>query len=206
MHRVLVLRHGESTWNAEGRWQGWADAPLTAEGEAQAAARARELARDGVNPRVIYTSDLGRARRTAEIIGAHLERPVIPDPDLRERHGGEWQGRTKVEIDAGWPEARAAWRRGDITAPPGGEDNDAMQARLDRALARALEHVGAGELLVVTHHGVVRTLATRAGADRRGLIPNLGGYWFAVTGGELRDPEPLRPLPDDLDAHVPTTE
>src|SRR5262249_26721962 len=86
MHRGLVLRHGESTWNAEGRWKGWADAPLTGEGGAQAAARARELARDGVNPRAIFTSDLARARRTAEIIGAHLERPVIPDTDLRERH------------------------------------------------------------------------------------------------------------------------
>ena len=92
VHRVLVLRHGASTWNAEGRWQGWLDAPLTAEGEVQAAARARELAHNGVNPRVIYTSDLGRARRTAEIIGAHLERPVVPDDGLRERNGGEWQG------------------------------------------------------------------------------------------------------------------
>ena len=144
VHRVLVLRHGASTWNAEGRWQGWLDAPLTAEGEMQAAARARELAHNGVNPRVIYTSDLGRARRTAEIIGAHLERPVVPDDGLRERNGGEWQGRTGAEIEAGWPGMRDAWRRGELTAPPGGESDVAVLTRVDAALGRALEHVGAG--------------------------------------------------------------
>ena len=99
VHRVLVLRHGASTWNAEGRWQGWLDAPLTAEGEEQAAARARELAHDGINPRAIYTSDLGRARRTAEIIGAHLERPVVPDDGLpraqRRRVAGPHAGRDR---------------------------------------------------------------------------------------------------------------
>ena len=199
MHRVLVLRHGASTWNAEGRWQGWLDAPLTAEGEEQAAARARELAHNGVNPRVIYTSDLGRARRTAEIIGAHLERPVVPDDGLRERNGGEWQGRTGTEIEAGWPGMRDAWRRGELTAPPGGESDVAVLTRVDAAMGRALEHVGAGELVVVTHHGVLRTLLVRAGVDPQTLIPNLGGYWFAVAHGELTEPEPLGALALDVD-------
>jgi len=194
VQRVLVLRHGASTWNVEGRWQGWLDAPLTPEGEEQAAARARELAHGGVLPRAIYTSDLGRARRTAEILSAHLECPVIPDEGLRERHGGEWQGHTRSEIDSGWPGMREAWRRGELSAPPGGEENDAVLARVDAAFTRALGHVGAGTLVVVTHHGVVRVLSMRAGIDPRTLIPNVGGYWFTVRYGRLLDPEPV----DDL--------
>ena len=196
MHRVLVLRHGASTWNNEGRWQGWLDAPLTAEGEAQAAARARELAHNGINPRVIYTSDLGRARRTAEIIGAHLERPVIADDGFRERFGGEWQGHTREEIEEGWPGQRDAWRRGDLVAPPGGESDADVLARVDSAMTRALQHVGGGELIVVTHHGVLRTLSVRAGLSPKTLIPNLGGYWFAVRDGALVDAEAVGDLPD----------
>src|SRR5690242_13082447 len=103
MSRLLLLRHGESTWNVEHRWQGWADPPLTEAGQAQAAARARALAHDSFAPRVIYTSDLRRAARTAEIIAAHVEAPVIPDAGLRERFGGDWQGHTGADIDARWP-------------------------------------------------------------------------------------------------------
>jgi probable phosphoglycerate mutase len=194
--RVLVLRHGVSTWNDEGRWQGWLDAPLTAAGEAQAAARARQLAHDGINPRVIYTSDLGRARRTAEIIGAHLERPVVPDDGFRERFGGDWQGLTRDEIESGWPGQRAAWRRGELASPPGGESDDDVLTRVDAAISRALAHVGGGELIVVTHHGVLRTLSVRAGVDPGTLIPNVGGYWFAVDAGVLAAPEAIGDLPD----------
>jgi glucosyl-3-phosphoglycerate phosphatase len=200
VHRVLVLRHGASTWNAEGRWQGWLDAPLTSAGEEDAARRARELAHDGVNPRAVYTSDLGRARRTAEIIAAHVERPVIADEGFRERNGGEWQGRTKDEIDANWPGMRAAWRRGELDAPPGGESDAEVLTRVDAAIARALTHVGAGELVIVTHHGVLRTLSVRAGIEPATLIPNLGGYWFAVEHGQLVDPEPVDDLAPDADA------
>jgi broad specificity phosphatase PhoE len=191
MRHVLILRHGASTWNAEGRWQGWLDSPLTAEGEAQAAARARELAHAGILPRAIYTSDLSRALRTAEILAAHLECPVLPDDGFRERHGGEWQGHTRDEIDAGWPGMRVAWRRGELTAPPGGETDAEVLERVDVALTRALAHVGNGELVVVTHHGVLRTVSVRAGIDPRVLIPNLGGYWFDEQQGRLVDPEPL---------------
>jgi glucosyl-3-phosphoglycerate phosphatase len=192
--RVLVLRHGASTWNVEGRWQGWLESPLTAEGEDQAAARARELAHAGTNPRAIYTSDLERAKRTAEIIGAHLERPVLTDEGFRERHGGEWQGKTRDEIEAGWPGQRAAWRRGDLRSPPAGESDVELLARVDTAIARVLAHVGKGEVVIVTHHGVLRALSVRAGVDHGVLIPNLGGYWFAVDGGQLTEPEPLGDL------------
>jgi broad specificity phosphatase PhoE len=194
---VLVLRHGTSTWNLEGRWQGWLDAPLDADGEEQAAARARELAQAGIIPRAIYTSDLERARRTAEILAAHLECPIVTDEGFRERHGGDWQGHTTEEIDARWPGVRSAWRRGELTAPPGGEVDDAVLARVDEAFVRARAHVGTGTLVVVTHHGVLRLIATRAGVDVHTLIPNLGGFWFAVRAGLLVEPEPVGPLLPD---------
>lgn len=194
MHRLIVLRHGTSTWNVEGRWQGWLDAPLTPEGEVQAAARARELARAGALARAVYCSDLLRARRTAEIIGAHLECPVVPDAGFRERNGGDWQGCTKEEIDARWPGMRAAWRRGELPAPPGGETDDVVLARFDAALHRALAHVGDNLLVVVTHHGVLRLVATRAGVDVHTVIPNLGGFRFDVRDGVPVDPEPVGEL------------
>lgn len=194
--RVLILRHGESTWNVEKRWQGWLDAPLTERGEAQAAARARTLAHDGFRPRVVYCSDLGRASRTAEIIGAHVSAPVIADAGFRERNGGDWQGRTGTEIDAEWPGMRDAWRRGDLKAPPGGEDDVKVLTRFDTAMTRALAHAGTGILCVVTHHGMLRVVATRAGIDVHTLIPNLGGFWFDVVDGALMRAEPLDTLPE----------
>ena len=156
IQRLLLLRHGESTWNVEGRWQGWLDAPLTPAGEDQAAARARTLAHDSFAPRVIYTSDLERATRTAEIIAAHVESPVITDVGFRERNGGEWQGLTGTEIDEHWPGMRAAWRRGELSAPPGGEEDVDVLVRFDDALERVLAHAGKGIACIVTHHGMLR--------------------------------------------------
>ena len=190
-----MLRHGESEWNAERRWQGWLDAPLTPSGESQAAQRARELARDGVIPRVVYTSDLGRALRTAEIIAGRLDAPVIPDEGFRERHGGEWQGCTVDEIDERWPGQRDAWRRGELASPPGGEADGKLLSRFDAALHRALAHVGDGLLLVVTHHGILRAVAKRAGADLdHSTIPNLGGFWFSVVDGTLAEAQTVDEL------------
>lgn len=194
---MLVLRHGESTWNKQRRWQGWLDAPLTPDGEAQAVQRAVALARAGVVPRAVYTSDLERARRTAEILAGRLDAPLVPDAGFRERHGGDWQGHTADEIDRHWPGMRAAWRRGEIAAPPGGEDDATALARFDGALHRALAHVGDGVLVVVTHHGILRVVATRAGADVHATIPNLGGFWFGVGDGRLTDAEPIGPLQPD---------
>jgi probable phosphoglycerate mutase len=185
---VLILRHGESTWNVEHRWQGWLDAPLSEAGEVQAAVRGRTLRRDGFKPRAIYTSDLGRAARTAEILAAHVGAPVIREIGFRERNGGEWQGHTGAEIDARWPGQRDAWRRGELSAPPGGETDKQVLARFDAALTRALAHVGPALLLIVTHHGMLRSVAMRAGADIDALIPNLGGFWFDVVDGALANP------------------
>jgi 2,3-bisphosphoglycerate-dependent phosphoglycerate mutase/probable phosphoglycerate mutase len=197
VRKLLIIRHGESEWNVEKRWQGWLDAPLTTRGLQQSRVRADALVGARFRPRIVLTSDLGRAQQTAEIIADALGVPCRPDPGLRERNGGEWEGSTGFEIDERWPGMRDAWRRGEITAPPGGEEDSTVLARFDAAIASALD--SDVPPLVVTHHGVLRLVATRAGADVRALIPNLGGYWFAVEHGTLHSPEPLDVLPEPAD-------
>jgi len=195
-----MLRHGESVWNAEHRWQGWADIPLTAAGEAQAAHRGSVLAREGFRPRALYSSDLVRAARTAEIIGAHLDVPVITDPGFRERDIGEWSGLTTDEIDRRWPGMLEKWRAGELPALPGGETDPQIVARFDTAFVRALAHVGTGMLGIVTHGGVTRLISHRAGADPHTFIPNLGGYWFDVEeSGALCNPIAVDTLPSDAE-------
>ena len=189
MQDLLIIRHGESEWNVEKRWQGWLDAPLTARGLQQARDRAGALLATGFAPAVVHCSDLGRARQTAEIIASALGVPARPHPGLRERSGGDWQGFTADEIDERWPGQRAAWRRGELPSPPGGEEDATALARFDEAIAGG---VGSETpTLVVTHHGLLRLVAVRAGADVHSLIPNLGGYWFTVDNGELVAPTPL---------------
>src|SRR6187551_2407785 len=115
MSRILLVRHGQSTWNADGRWQGQADPPLSELGIAQAEAAARVL--DGVG--TIWSSDLERAHHTASILAAALGLAVVPDARLREREAGEWTGLTRAEIDEQYPGAIAERRR-----PPGFEADE----------------------------------------------------------------------------------
>jgi glucosyl-3-phosphoglycerate phosphatase len=198
---LLIIRHGESEWNREHRWQGWLDAPLTELGVRQAEERAATLAGSGFAPRIVHCSDLGRAHRTARIIAAALDAPCRTDPGFRERSGGEWEGSTGAEIDVRWPGMRDAWRRGEITAPPGGEDDADVYTRFDAAIAAV---IAAGvPSLVVTHHGVLRLAATRAGTPVDALIPNLGGYWFTLGPDGLTEPEPLPPLESSTNLPIP---
>jgi glucosyl-3-phosphoglycerate phosphatase len=195
VRRVLIIRHGESEWNREGRWQGWEDIALTAAGEEQARARGAALHAAGHHFAAIATSDLVRAARTAELIGEILGGPpVLAEPGLRERFGGDWQGRSRDEIIEGWPEERAAWRRGELTAPPGGEDDAVVLERIHAALARIDATAPPGPVLVVTHHGVMRLLSSQAGVPLSALIPNLGGRWFDLNGTAVLAGLPLPAL------------
>jgi broad specificity phosphatase PhoE len=189
---LLIIRHGESTWNLEKRWQGWKNAPLTDLGLQQARERAATLVDSGFRPAVVHSSDLGRARQTAEIIADALGVPVRTDEGFRERSGGDWEGHVAEEIDHIWPGMRDAWRRAEIHCPPGGETDDAVLARFDAALDRARDGLPG---VVVTHGGALRLIATRAGVAIPELIPNLGGYWFSLDCEGLTDPRPIAPLP-----------
>ncbi|MGQ0521331.1 MAG: histidine phosphatase family protein [Actinomycetota bacterium] len=190
MARLLVLRHAQSTWNAESRWQGWADAPLTDAGREQSAAMAARLADLGVAFAGAVSSDLQRAVETAAIVAGHLGLgPVGIEPDLRERDVGDWTGRTTDEIDVVWPGAIAAWRAGRLDRPPGGEVEPAFRARVVGAFERLAARPDA-DLVVVTHGGVIRSLERHLGGDPLGTA-NLSGRWLEAAGGRLVGGDPV---------------
>ncbi len=175
---LLLVRHGQSTWNADGRWQGQENPPLSPFGVRQAHDAARAL---GTFDAVV-SSTLERAFVTATIIADELGiGPVLTDPDLMERHAGEFQGLTRDEIDARFPGYLADQRR-----PPSWETDDSIVDRATSALARIAAGVGdEGTALVVTHGGLITTLERLVGATRDGRLANLGGRWFRVGPGEL---------------------
>jgi probable phosphoglycerate mutase len=150
--RILLVRHGETDWNAAGRIQGHSDTPLNAAGREQARRTAQRLASEPV--RALYSSDLARASETATIIGQTLGLPVATSLRLRERQYGAWEGLTAAEIQARYPEQFAQWRaRSTDFAPPQGETRAQL---LTRALAElqtiARRHVREA-VVVVTHGG-----------------------------------------------------
>jgi broad specificity phosphatase PhoE len=174
--RILLVRHGQSVWNADGRWQGQADPPLSELGQTQAAsASARIGIVDG-----IYASDLLRAHHTAEIVAAPIGADVAVDRRLRERAAGDWEGRTRADIDERWPGYLESGRR-----PPGYEAGESVLARVLEVLGEIAE-AHDGDVLVVTHGGVVRTLERHLGGDADGLVPNLGGWWLHHDDGTVR--------------------
>ncbi|HEX2850013.1 MAG TPA: histidine phosphatase family protein [Acidimicrobiales bacterium] len=180
--RLLLLRHGETTWNAERRWQGWADTPLSDLGHRQALDAVEHLAHAGLTRAV--SSDLQRARRTAETIAAGLGLgEVETDPALRERHVGLFEGHTIEEILATWPECFDD--DGRLHSVPEGEDAGAILARALPALrAIAARHDGE-TVLVVSHGGVIRTIERHLGVDPGPSTPNLGGRWLTVADDDV---------------------
>jgi broad specificity phosphatase PhoE len=160
---ILLVRHGETDWNAERRVQGHTDRPLNEAGIAQARALAEQLAAEAID--AIYSSDLARAQETAEVVGAVRGLPVETLPELRERDFGTWEGLTDEEIFERFPEARSGpW--GDA------ESRDELGARILGACKRiASQHPG-GSVLVVTHGGPVRAMLAHCSADGSGPIAN----------------------------------
>ncbi|MGI8777598.1 MAG: histidine phosphatase family protein [Acidimicrobiales bacterium] len=203
--RVLLLRHGQSTWNAQGRWQGWSDPPLSELGRAQAAEAAGHLARFGLTS--LTASDLDRARTTASIVADPLGlAPVAIDADLREYHVGDWEGLTRPEIELRWPDHLDAWRNGRLAATPGGETRVAFLVRVTAGLARIGASDDAGQCaLVITHGGVIRAVEQLAGGERSAVIDNLAGRWFTLDGGdELRAGEVVKGLDPELRTASPS--
>ena len=155
---VLLIRHGESTWNAEGRWQGWGDPPLSARGRAQAAALAEQLVSEGIVH--LVSSDLARAAQTARILGDAFGIAPELDARLRERDLGRWSGLEEAEILAAFPDELIRFRaREPGVRPGGGESRDEFVSRVAPALRWLAGEAGAGALAIVTHLGVIRLIA-----------------------------------------------
>lgn len=193
--RILLVRHGQSTWNADGRWQGQEDPPLSTIGVRQARAAARSV---GVFD-IVAASPLERAFTTATIIVNELGiGPVVTDPDLVERHAGGFQGLTRPEIEEHYPGYLADGRR-----PDDWEADEVVAERAVGALARIAAQAGPeSSALVVSHGGVIHCLEDVVGATREGRIPNLGGRWFEIGPGVLRAGEPVLLVDADV-ATVP---
>ena len=155
--RIVLIRHAESTWNADGLWQGQADPPLSGRGRRQARALARALAGEAIQ--VLVTSDLRRAAETAAVVGRGLGLTPIPDPSFRELDVGEWSGLTRAEIEGRDAERLARFQAGDPEAPAGGgESRRQVRERVQRAAAALLVAHRDRNLALVTHLGVIRAL------------------------------------------------
>jgi len=148
---LVLWRHGVSTWNVERRIQGQLDPPLADEGLRQAEKAAEALA--CLQPAVLATSDLVRARLTAQALAVRTGLSVQVDPRLRERHWGSWQGRTHADLAVEDAERYAAWRAGRRIEVPGREPVESVQARAVAAVLAVVTSAPAGSTVVVTSHG-----------------------------------------------------
>ena len=164
MKRLVLLRHGRTAHNADGRIQGQLDVPLDELGLVQADALGTVFA--AAPPAVVVSSDLVRAAATAQAVCSHVGLPLSLDPRLRETHFGAWQGLTGPEVAAQWPELYERWRLGD-DCPVDGETRVEVGERAAAAVSEALLDVPAGgTLLAVTHGGTARALTgTLCGFD-----------------------------------------
>lgn len=164
MTTLLLVRHGETDWNAEGRLQGHTDRPLNEVGRRQAATLAEQLAGDGIG--AIYASDLARARETAEIVATRLGLPVALDPDLREKNWGSWEGLTAGERDA---------------VEFVGETTEAHRERTLAALRRICERHPGERVLVVTHGGSLRRVQAAVNGVAEPVVANCA-VWTCELG------------------------
>ena len=176
--RLIVVRHGETTWNAENRIQGQTDIPLNSRGEDQARRLRARLADEPIT--AAYASDLQRAWRTAELALEGRGIPVVHDRAWRELHFGEWEGLTSAETTERDPEIAADRRlRPGSVRPPGGEHLGDLRDRIAPAIeAIRVRHSGE-TVLVATHGGVVRTL----GCHLLGMDLNLAWRLGAANVG-----------------------
>ncbi len=169
--RLLLVRHGQSTWNDQGRIQGQLDPPLSDLGREQA----RRLAERLVGRRFagFYCSDLSRTRQTADAIAAVIEMEPVPMTELREVQLGEWEGMTAAEIAADYPEQWERWRDDpswDVV--PGGEGAAAFERRVLYAVDTLLERHAHEDVLVVTHGGVIQVaIGDVVGRAGSALVP-----------------------------------
>ncbi len=161
---MLLIRHGETPWNAAGRWQGHADPGLTEAGREQAQAVARALAAEAQRPwAYIVASDLARAQETATAIASALRLTIVSDRRLRELDVGSWSGLTRGEIEERDPEMLRAFESGEPTIRPGGGESRIEIRERVLAFARDLAERQPGEsVIVVTHLGVIRALVPGA--------------------------------------------
>jgi glucosyl-3-phosphoglycerate phosphatase len=209
--RLLLLRHGRTAWNAQRRFQGQADPPLDEIGRAQAYEVAALVA--ALRPGLLVTSDAARARQTADIVGEAAALPALPEPRFRERGLGHWEGLTRDDVAAKYPDEYADWIAGRDVSRRGGESREQVASRAAAAFA---ELPSVPTTVVVTHSATAMALTnallgipqhihplgplanchwSELATDGPGVTWRLRGHNLGVPGTVV--PLPVRPLGDD---------
>jgi len=175
--KLLIIRHGQSEWNALGRWQGQADPPLTNLGENQAKKATRKL---GLFDSIL-SSPLKRAKNTASIISEIMGvGPITTEIDLMERDAGPWQGLTRIEIENGWPGFLESGQR-----PDGYESNSDLLLRVFAVLRKISESSkNSDSVLIISHAGITHALENLHNQPSM-KVPNLGGRWVEFDDQNL---------------------
>ena len=195
MTKLLLVRHGQSEWNAMGRWQGKANPPLTDLGKEQAHLAAKKLP----DFSILASSDLVRARETAEIFAKAHDKDsndILIEPQVQERDAGEFSGLTRDEIDKKFPGylAQNRW-------PSGWEPDDVLIKRLREGLGRIItSSTESDSIVVVTHGGCIYALESLLGEEYR-RISNLGGRWFELIDDEFYLGERIQLLDPDEETY-----
>ncbi|MGH3659151.1 MAG: histidine phosphatase family protein, partial [Micromonosporaceae bacterium] len=185
MTRLIIWRHGQTSWNVENRIQGQRDVELDTTGLDQAKTAARMLADEPWD--MLISSDLRRAQQTADALAALNGQPVATDARLRERRYGDWEGLTHDEIAARWPEEYQRWRRGEPVPECGLEAPADVAKRVSAALLEAVDDLGDGTAIVVCHGGAARqgmgaVLGWPASVVRH-VGPLANCHWSELRGG-----------------------
>ena len=189
MATLVLVRHGETDWNRDNRFQGHADPPLNDTGRAQARALAAELRNEPIA--ALYTSPLVRAAETAAILGEPLGLEPLTDPSLKEVDVGSWSGLTRTDIERRFPDGFARW-----LAHGHGWDDGETYAELGERVVAGLLTIGArhadASVLAVTHGGPIRSALAAAesvsfGTARRSIpvVHNCAVVRLAARGGKL---------------------
>jgi broad specificity phosphatase PhoE len=156
---IYLARHAESDWNAENRFQGHTDRPLTERGRAQAEALADELADKPLE--AVFSSPLHRALETAELVAARHDLPAIPVEALREVDVGGWAGLSRSEVEVRFPDAFGRW----LAGGEGWENGETYDEMAERVLAAVRQIAGEhpeSTVLIVSHGGPIRALHAAA--------------------------------------------
>lgn len=168
--RIFLVRHGETIWNANGRFQGHTDVPLSENGIAQANKLALRLKKEKIH--AFYSSDLSRAKETAEILAQQHQLPVKYLPDLREINFGQWEGLTYKEISDNYGDITEQWWSNPLaTQIPEGESLQEVANRCSRAIHDIVVKHSGETVVIAVHGGIIRVLISLA------LGIDLNNYW-----------------------------
>lgn len=181
---VFFWRHGQTDYNVERRFQGQTDIPLNELGRTQAAQAASYLSK--LRPDLIVSSDLSRAADTAEELASLLSIDVTHDERLRETAFGQWEGHTRDELSASWPDELSQWLSGADMNPPGGESRSESGQRVASAITDIIDGSEAQTIAIVAHGAVLRAAAELLldmdGSGRLAVLGNCGHGEFGFTG------------------------